>query len=106
MGRARVDPRYAFRTETILEWLDITPEEQRHMRVLIGPEEKCRRHRAAEQQRKREAREVYQDRASYLAKAAQRRQEAQVLHAQGKSYRAMAAALGCSVGEAHRLLNG
>ena len=101
-----VDQRYAFRTETIIEWLGITPDEQRDMRTLIGLDAKRRRHRVAEQQRKRESREVHQDRASYLAKAAQRRQEAQVLRAQGKSYRAIAAALGCSVGEVHRLLNG
>lgn len=40
-----VDPRYAFRAETILEWLEITPGEQREMRALIGGEEKRRRNR-------------------------------------------------------------
>ncbi|NMP22928.1 hypothetical protein [Sulfobacillus harzensis] len=48
-----VDPRYAFRTETILEWLDITEDEQREMRTLIGPDEKRRRHRDAERERRR-----------------------------------------------------
>ncbi|WP_053961247.1 hypothetical protein [Sulfobacillus thermosulfidooxidans] len=104
-GKA-VDPRYAFKTQTILEWLKITPEEQRHMRVLIGPEEKRRRHREAESQRKRQSGEVKQTRADYEAQARARRVQATQLRNAGKSYRAIAAALGCSVGEAYRLLNG
>ena len=41
----QVDPRYRFRTSTILDWLDITLEEQRELRTLIGPEESARRYR-------------------------------------------------------------
>ena len=63
-GKA-VDPRYAFRTETILEWLDITEDEQREMRTLMGPEEKRRRHRDAERERKRVTGQVQQDPSSY-----------------------------------------
>lgn len=62
-----VDPRYAFRTQTILEWLEITPDEQREMRTLIGGEEKRHRHRIAERQRKHVMGQVQQDRSSYLA---------------------------------------
>ena len=45
-----VDPRYRFRTSTILDWLSIEPDEQRSMRTLFGPEERARRwsaHQAA-----------------------------------------------------------
>jgi hypothetical protein len=38
-----VDPRYRWRTQTIIEWLDISPEEQRQLQVMIGPAEKKRR---------------------------------------------------------------
>ena len=41
----QVDPRYQFRTSTILDWLDVTLEEQRELRTLIGPEESARRYR-------------------------------------------------------------
>lgn len=93
-----VDPRYIFRTETIIEQLGITPDEQREMRTLIGAEEK----RCRKQLRERK----YSDREAYLAQAHERRQQAKALRAEGKSYRTISEALKCSVGEAHRLLNG
>ncbi len=103
------DPRYHFRTETILEWLDITPEEQAHMATLVAPEVARARHREAERERKHRAGEVKQDRQSYVVQATERREErreqARILREAGKSYRAIATALGCSVSEAHRLLH-
>lgn len=49
------DPRYHHKTETIIESLEITSEEQRAMSTLIGPEEYLRRKRLRdkEYQRKR-----------------------------------------------------
>ena len=41
----QVDPRYRFRTSTILDWLDITLDEQREFRSLLGPVESARRYR-------------------------------------------------------------
>jgi hypothetical protein len=38
-----VDPRYRFRTEVIVEWLEIEPYEQREMFNLVGADEKRRR---------------------------------------------------------------
>ena len=38
-----VDPRYRFRSETIVDWLGITLAEQREMRTLIGAQERLRR---------------------------------------------------------------
>ena len=37
-----------------MEWLDITPDEQREMRTLIGGEEKRRRDRVAQEEWRRE----------------------------------------------------
>jgi Homeodomain-like domain len=43
-GRAW-DPRHHFHNETIIEWLEITREEEREMVVIISPEEETRRKR-------------------------------------------------------------
>ncbi len=91
-----IDPRYHFRNETIIEWLEITPEEQREMRTLIGDEEIRRRHREAERQRSYKTGAVQQDRAAYLAQAAERRREACQRRARGESLRQIARALGVS----------
>jgi hypothetical protein len=88
-----VDPRYRFRTETIIEWLEITPDEQRGMRSLIGQAEAERRHRLAERQRKHAAGEVKQGRATYLAQAEDRRVEAQRRQAKGESIAMIAEAM-------------
>ena len=93
-----VDPRYHFRTETMIEWVGITPEEQRKMRVLIGSDEKRRRHREAERERKRQVGETTQDRAEYLesAKAIDKRDEARALKEKGMATVAIARKLGVS----------
>ena len=91
-----IDPRYHFRNETIIEWLEITPEEQREMRTLIGKEEIRRRHREAERQRTYETGAVQQDRATYLAQAEERRKQAQQMRASGKKQKEIAQALGIS----------
>ena len=75
-----IDPRYRFKTETIIELLDITPEEQKEMDVLISPKEKCRR--KFEKRRKAGVmpREKYEGRAMW------RRSEARRLVAEGKTF--------------------
>ncbi len=42
-----VDPRHRFKTETILEWLEITPEEEREMITLISDDERDEKRRRA-----------------------------------------------------------
>jgi len=61
-----IDARYRFKTETILEWLDITPAEQAKLKTLITPEIARARHREAERARKHETGEVKHDRQHYL----------------------------------------
>lgn len=90
-----VDPRYRFKTATILEWLEITPEEQALLRVLIGPE--LRRKRDAERkERERRAAGVI-PRAEYEGRAAERRQKAVEMKARGMKYAEIAEALGVSL---------
>lgn len=60
-----VDPRYRFRTETIIEWLGITPEEERHLQTLISRGEKRRRHREDVCRARREA--GVQEREAWMA---------------------------------------
>lgn len=97
-----VDPRYAFRTETILEWLDITEEEQRGMRTLIGAEEKRRRDREAHVEDRRA--HGMKPRDQYLAQAAERRKEAWTRRSQGESLRQIAQALNVSIGAVQYML--
>lgn len=42
-GGRQIGPQYRMRTSTMIEWLQITEQEQRQMKTLIGPEEKQRR---------------------------------------------------------------
>ncbi len=89
-----IDPRYHFKNETIIEWLDITPEEQAEMQTLIGPEESKRRDRDWHI-RKRQA-EGAMSRAEYEKQAATRKAEAVLRRAQGESIAAIAKALNVS----------
>ena len=60
MGR-EWDPRHHFRNETIIEWLEITPEEEREMVVTISAEEASRRKRLRDreyQEKRRRAKGV------------------------------------------------
>jgi len=60
MGR-EWDPRHHFRNETIIEWLEITPEEEREMVVTISAEEASRRKRVRDreyQEKRRRAKGV------------------------------------------------
>lgn len=50
-----VDPRYRFRTEVIVQWLEIEPREQCEMYNLIGAEEKRRRNTESRRQKRRAA---------------------------------------------------
>lgn len=98
MGQ-QVDPRYRMRTETILEWLEITPEEQRHLQVLVGPEIARERERQRWHERQKAAgRGTGLSREEYLAQARaeaeERRKEARRLAAEGKSQKEIAELLG------------
>lgn len=97
-----IDPRYRFTNATLIEWLDITPTEQRQMRVLIDANEARRRERLKRQEVRRAA--GMQARATYLAQADARRVEARLRRARGESYRHIAEALNVSLGAVQYLL--
>lgn len=46
---------YRISNKKIISWLDITPEEQTHMKTIIGPHEKKRRNTMAKRKARREA---------------------------------------------------
>jgi hypothetical protein len=50
-----IDPRYRFRTEVIVQWLQITTAEQREMFNLIGADEKRRRNTDSRREKRRAA---------------------------------------------------
>lgn len=95
---------YNISNDKLIQWLDITEEEQKHLRSIIGRREKYDRKNTKRQKARREAGAV--PRNEYLAQAEKRRQEASKLQEEGLTYRKIAARLGCSLGEVHRLLNG
>ena len=100
----QVDARYYFSTETIIERLAITQDEQRQLTTLLSPHIAKERHRDKERGRKHRTGEVQTDRATYLAEAAARAAEAQRLQVEGLSQRAIAKALGVSQEGVRRML--
>lgn len=99
-----VDPRYRFRTATILEWLEITADEQRALRTLLGEEERARRW--SEHQAERGARGGLMS--GERRREATRERDARILelHAAGVSQRAIAECLGLSRGVVVNVLRG
>jgi hypothetical protein len=61
MGR-KIDPRYGYKNETIIDLLEITVEEQKRMKTLFGPAEKRRRDR--ERKRRQRRKEGVRDRSA------------------------------------------
>lgn len=82
------DPRYRLKNQTIIEWLEITPEEEREMRTIISDDERRRRDRARK--------DPEMTRTEYLTRAAKRRVAARKLSAEGLSLREIGKRLGIS----------
>ncbi len=104
-GESRVDPRYRFRNETVIELLEITPEEEREMVTLISKDERRRRHRETDMKRRRGV-EGKVPREKYTATAEQRKIRAGELRARGMTQREIAEILGCTQQEVSRLIKG
>lgn len=64
---------YNLKNSKIIEWLDITPEEQKHMSTIIGPQEK--RSRNTEAKRASRRAQGMKPREEYLSEAEQKRLE-------------------------------
>lgn len=89
-----VDPRYRFRSETIVKDLNITRAEQENLETLISQDERRQRNREKRRRHRREAGTMPRD--QYEGRASQRRSEARRLAAEGSSRREIAEALGVS----------
>jgi hypothetical protein len=94
----QVDSRYRFRSQTIMELLEITGQEERAMRTLISPDEERRRDRERKQKERREA--GMKDRA---AAAARTDSQVRQLHEQGRSTADIAVQVGVSERHVRRL---
>ncbi len=100
----KLSPRYKFRNRTILDWLEVTPEEERHLKTIISDEERRRRDRKRKRKERRESGEVQMSRAEYEGRARDRRQEAPRLRSEGLSVRQIAAELGIGERRVKQLL--
>lgn len=88
----RIDPRYRFTNETIIEWLQITPEEQEQLSVIKDKKGQRELNRLRQERFRREAGAI--PREEYLAQAEMRRQEALKLLSEGKTIGEIAKILG------------
>jgi hypothetical protein len=99
-GGVEVDPRYRLRTQTVQDWLEITAEEERHMKTLISQTQKARRR--AEKRR----REGATPQEAIVSRAANRREEARRRSAEGEPHKDIATALGVSVHSVRSYVHG
>ena len=87
----KISPRYRFRNQTILDWLEVTPEEERRLKTIISDEERRRRDRERDEKRRRAAGAMTRD--QYEGRAQERRLEALKLASEGRTKREIAVAL-------------
>ena len=76
---------YKYQNQTLIEQLEITPDEERHMKTLISTTEKYRR----KNERRNAAR-------GYQVRRSERAERIVKLHRAGLSTRAIAAEIGCA----------
>ncbi len=98
----KLSPRYKFRNETIIDWLEITPEEERRLKTIISDDERRRRDRERDENRRREAGAM--TRKDYEGRARERRLGALELREKGLSRAQIAAELGVSLSTVKRAL--
>jgi len=92
--------RYIFTDEFIIELLDISGDECKQLKTIIGDELRAERHR--EQCRVRERKHT--NRATYENNAKARRNEARLLKSQGLTYKKIAELMGTTVNAVDKLL--
>ena len=84
---------YKYQNQTLIEQLEITPDEERHMKTLISTTEKYRR----KNERRNEAR-------GYQSKREERAKKIVELHRAGMSLRQIAVVVGCHYSSVSRVL--
>ncbi|WAH66897.1 replication protein [Xanthomonas hortorum] len=96
LGGKEFAPLYTPKNDTLLNLFQITQDEQRQLRTIIGRDMALERDRKRHEARRRAAGAT--DRETFLEAAEGRRAQAQALRAEGLSIRAIAARMGASVG--------
>lgn len=95
-GGKQFAPLYTPKNDTLISLFEITSVEQQQLRTIISRDESMGRDRKRDEARRRAAGAV--DRAAYLGAAIEKKVKAVQLRAEGLSVRAIAEALGASVG--------
>jgi len=95
----QVDPRYRYSNQTIIELLEIIPDEERQLSTIISQDEAKRRDR----ERKREQRQC-EPREQYLLKAKERKEQVKKYREQGLSYKEIGERLNITVNSVDKLL--
>ena len=101
----KISPRYKFRNETILDWLEVTPEEERQLKTIISDEERRRRDRERKKRERRESGEVEMSRREYEVRAAKRRAQVRRMAAEGSRSGEIAERLGISKSSVQKTLS-
>jgi hypothetical protein len=100
----KLSPLYKFKNQTIIEWLEITPEEERHLKTVISDEERRRRDRERKRRERRFSGDVEMTRAEYEDRARERRLGALALREKGLSRAQISEELGVSLSTVKRAL--
>lgn len=100
----KIDPRYRFRNSTVIDWLEITSEEEAEMQFFISDDTRRRRQRERERERRRDS--GMMERSEYLSIADHNRREAVRLRSEGHTQRQIADTLNLSTRHVKRLLKG
>lgn len=92
---------YNISNDKLIEWLDITQDEQRQLESIIGRRVKYDRNNTRREKVRRTAGQATRE--EYIDQAQKRRQEALRMRGEGVSYSNIAKVLGCSKAEVIRL---
>jgi hypothetical protein len=97
----KFSPLYTPKNQTLIDYLNITPDEERQLGTIISEAE------AADRHRKRNARSEHSvDRATYVESSEMKRAEARLMRAKGMSQRQIAEQMGISIGSVNAYLKG
>lgn len=95
---------YNVTNKKLIEWLDITLEEQKHLKTIIGRGEKYRRNNERREQLRRQQGII--ERSEYLTRAKNRREQAYKLYEQGLTNQEIASELNMSKRHVIRIIGG
>lgn len=103
-GRA-LDPRYRYTNDTLIERLQITPQEERQMSTIVSKDEARRRDAGRKRLAREQARELGLaiSRGAWLASHESKRTSARLLRSQGESWKSIADQIGYSSPDAARM---